>query len=84
MIRYFALAFIFFHVATTAALATQVVLFAETEPRAMPALAIPAQIAGPERNDDNVTLSGARGNVRRYPEVLTRCVEVPSTNAPSP
>ncbi|MDX8503273.1 hypothetical protein RFM99_33500 [Mesorhizobium sp. VK4C] len=44
MIRHFALAFIFFQVATTAALATQVVLFAN-EAADMPPLAEPASAA---------------------------------------
>ncbi|MDX8513770.1 hypothetical protein [Mesorhizobium captivum] len=44
MIRYFALAFIFFQVATTAALATQVVLFANEAADMLP-LAEPASAA---------------------------------------
>ncbi|RUT95430.1 hypothetical protein EOD23_32590 [Mesorhizobium sp. USDA-HM6] len=51
MIRYFALAFIFFQVATTAALATQVVLFedngAEVLSSTEPASAVPTRPISP-------------------------------------
>lgn len=76
VIRYFALAFIFFQVATTAALATELVLFAETGPNALPPSSNPAQLV--------VKPAGTRDNIDRYPKVTTLCVEVPATSAPSP
>jgi hypothetical protein len=74
VIRYFALAFIFFQVATTAALATQLVLFAEARQGDPPAPAGPVQVIS--RTED--------GNAARNPTVSIRYVEVPASSAPSP
>ncbi|AZO58733.1 hypothetical protein EJ078_05010 [Mesorhizobium sp. M1A.F.Ca.IN.022.06.1.1] len=62
MIRYFALAFIFFQVATTAALATQVVLFegetAAVLPLTDPASAAPTLPSPPKWGDDRQARGG--------------------------
>ena len=83
MIRYFALAFIFFQVATTAALATQVVLFAEAGPNDPLASENPAQVLG-KGGDAIVIETSASGDVDRGPKVSTRYVEVPASIALSP